>query len=109
MLNSRKNKKLARNGLITALDIGTTKIVAFIARPSGTSAEIIGIGHRISKGVRSGNIVDMDAIEACVVAAVEEWEAAQGSIRSKRREANYMTTRLWPGSWPTCGLTGNAY
>ena len=48
-------------------------------------------------------------VAGSVVVAVEEWAAAQGSIRSKRREANYMTTRLWPGSWPTCGLTGNAY
>ena len=48
-------------------------------------------------------------VAGSVEVAVEEWAAAQGSIRSKRREANYMTTRLWPGSWPTCGLTGNAY
>ena len=39
MFNSRKNNKPARNGLITALDIGTTKIVCFIARPTGTTAQ----------------------------------------------------------------------
>ena len=83
MLTPRNNKKPARSGLITALDIGTTKIVCFIARPSGTSAEIIGIGHRISKGVRAGNIVDMDAIEACVVAAVEDAEQlAEENVRA---------------------------
>jgi cell division protein FtsA len=78
----RKYNNTPRSGLITALDIGTTKIVCFVARPTGTAAEIIGIGHRISKGVRNGNIIDMDAIEACVVAAVEDAEQlAEENVR----------------------------
>ncbi|MEE2761005.1 MAG: cell division protein FtsA, partial [Pseudomonadota bacterium] len=82
MFHHQNSKTQARSSLITALDIGTTKIVCFIARPSGTSAEIIGIGHRISKGVRSGNIIDMDAIEGCIVAAVEDAEQlAEENVR----------------------------
>ena len=82
MFHPQKTKSQARSSLITALDIGTTKIVCFIARPLGTSAEIIGIGHRISKGVRSGNIIDMGAIEACIVAAVEDAEQlAEENVR----------------------------
>tara|TARA_B100000315_G_scaffold205112_1_gene198742 strand:+ start:14 stop:1297 length:1284 start_codon:yes stop_codon:yes gene_type:complete len=79
---SRKNKNAARSGLITALDIGTTKIVCFIARPSGATAEVIGIGHQISKGVRGGNIIDMETIESCVAATVEDAEQlAEENVR----------------------------
>ncbi|NQV57366.1 MAG: cell division protein FtsA [Rhodospirillales bacterium] len=70
-----KHRDGARNGLIAALDIGTTKIACFIARPDENgSAEVIGIGHQISKGVRNGNIVDMDAVEAAITATVEDAE-----------------------------------
>lgn len=68
-----------RGGLIAALDIGSTKVACFIARPQedGT-AEVIGIGHQISEGVRNGNVTDMDAVEASVRATVEAAEHMAG-------------------------------
>ncbi len=78
---SRTKKKL-RNGLVAALDVGSTKIACFVAKldptPSGASARVVGIGHQISKGVRSGVIVDMDAAEAAILNAVSAAEQMAG-------------------------------
>jgi cell division protein FtsA len=61
--------------LIAALDIGSSKIACLIARPfdDGT-LEVIGVGHQVSKGMRSGNIVDMGALELGVSATIETAE-----------------------------------
>ena len=79
IIRKKKMKNGAKNGLITALDIGTTKVACFIARPeeNGT-AEVIGVGHQISHGVRNGTIVDMDAVEASVRTTVEAAEQMAG-------------------------------
>ena len=53
-----------RNGVIAALDIGTTKVVCFIARVDGQGLRVVGIGHQPAQGMRSGNIVDMEAADA---------------------------------------------
>ncbi len=68
-----------RNGLIAALDIGSSKICCFIARV-GTDgrASIAGIGHQASKGVRNGAIINMDAAEASIRATVETAEEMAG-------------------------------
>ena len=68
-----------RNGAIAALDVGTTKICCFIARadPSGT-VRVVGIGHQVSKGVRAGAVVDMEAAEHSIRAAVEAAEKMAG-------------------------------
>ena len=73
---------IKRNGVITALDIGTTKICCLIAkeRPERTGGGpcIIGIGHQISNGLRNGAIVDLDRAEASVRATVEAAEQMAG-------------------------------
>jgi cell division protein FtsA len=74
----------ARNGLIGALDIGTTKICCLIARTGGPQGfRIVGIGHHESEGIRSGSFVDLDAAEAAIRATVEAAERMAGdNIRS---------------------------
>lgn len=68
-----------KNGLVGALDIGTTNVTCLIARQDGTRPpRIIGIGHHVSKGVRHGAIVDMDQAEAAVRAAVGAAEEMAG-------------------------------
>jgi cell division protein FtsA len=67
-----------RNGLIAALDIGTTKICCFIARVAGGKPRVIGIGHQISRGVRNGTIIDLDAAGASIVNAVHAAEKMAG-------------------------------
>ncbi|MBC8338127.1 MAG: cell division protein FtsA [Rhodospirillales bacterium] len=77
--------KRVRNGLVAALDVGTNKVCCLIARhepAAGTAPEdglkIIGIGHQVSRGLRSGTIVDLDETEASIRAAVEAAEQMAG-------------------------------
>ncbi len=66
---------MARNTVIGALDIGSSKICCFIATHDGESGpRVIGIGHQASRGVRAGGIVDMTAAEESILAAVHTAE-----------------------------------
>ena len=61
--------------LITALDIGSSKVCALIAQPTeGGELEVLGTGQRESRGVRRGYIADMAATEAAIREAVEQAE-----------------------------------
>ena len=78
MKNNGTNSKV-RNGLVAALDIGSTKVVCFIARTGGdTGLQIIGMGHQLSRGIRSGTIVDMEAAADSIRATVEAAEQMAG-------------------------------
>ncbi|MCW2351224.1 MULTISPECIES: cell division protein FtsA [unclassified Sphingobium] len=71
----------ARNdGLITAIDIGTWKVSALIARKQedGTLA-VLGTGQRESRGVRRGFVVDMERTELAVRETVEQAEKVAGT------------------------------
>ncbi|MBI1210632.1 MAG: cell division protein FtsA [Alphaproteobacteria bacterium] len=71
-------------GIIGALDVGSTKVACFIvkadnSRISGQSnLRVLGIGHQVSRGVRAGTVVDMDAAEEAIRAAVEQAEDMAG-------------------------------
>lgn len=72
-----------RNGLIAALDVGTSKICCFVARvdpPNGEAARprIIGMGHQVSQGLRNGVVVDMAAAERSILDAVHVAEKMAG-------------------------------
>ena len=78
-------QKRVRNGLVAALDVGTTKVCCLIARldqNAGPAPEdglkIIGIGHQVSKGLRSGAIVDLEETETSIRATVEAAEQMAG-------------------------------
>lgn len=72
-------KPRPRNGLIAALDVGTSKVCCFIARVQDEGAiKIIGIGHQLSRGMRAGLVVDMEAAESQVRQAVEAAEDMAG-------------------------------
>ncbi len=71
----------ARNdGLITAIDIGTWKVSALIARKQedGTLA-VLGTGQRESRGVRRGFVIDMERTELAVRETVEQAEKVAGT------------------------------
>jgi cell division protein FtsA len=69
----------ARNGLVAALDIGTTKVCCLIARAGGGEpTRVLGIGHHASQGVRHGTLVDLDAAEATIRITVEAAERMAG-------------------------------
>lgn len=62
-------------GSIGVLDIGSTKVVCFIARmETDGTMRVTGIGHQVSRGIRSGHIVDFIEAETSVVAAVHAAE-----------------------------------
>ena len=67
-----------RNGVIAALDIGTSKVVCFVARVDGQGLRVVGIGHQPAQGMRSGNIVDMEAATRAISSAVSTAEEMCG-------------------------------
>jgi cell division protein FtsA len=70
-------------GLVAALDIGTTKVCCFIARTEPEGAKVIGIGHQVSRGVRNGIIVDLDAAAQSILNAVHAAEQMAGETISE--------------------------
>jgi cell division protein FtsA len=78
-------KKLAARprGTIGVVDIGTTKVCCFIARNNGGEPQIIGIGHQVSRGVKSGVVVDIEAASHSILAAVHAAEQMAGETLSE--------------------------
>jgi cell division protein FtsA len=59
------------SNLVTVVDVGDTKIVCLIAKASHTGEiSIIGAGHQISEGFKSGTITDMKALRSSIIAAI---------------------------------------
>ena len=77
-LRPKKGAPRPRGGILAALDIGTGKVCCFIARAGAAGPQIIGIGHQLSRGVRNGVIVDLDAASASVLSAIHAAEQMAG-------------------------------
>ena len=76
----KRLKSKPRGELVAALDIGTTKIVCFIARIDDAGEPRI---HRdrppgLERGLRAGAIVDMEAAETAIAHAVHAAEQMAG-------------------------------
>lgn len=71
-----KNKTRPKGSLIAALDLGSSKIACFVGRVTDDygATEIIGIGHQASRGIKSGTIIDPEAAEGAIRAAVHSAE-----------------------------------
>lgn len=66
--------------MITALDIGSTKICCFIAElGENDRARVIGIAHHASQGIKSGAIVNMEDAQNAVIGAVNAAEQMAGT------------------------------
>jgi cell division protein FtsA len=66
--------------LVTALDIGSSKVCALIAEPQEDgNLRILGSGQRQSQGVRRGFIADMEKSEVAIREAVEQAERIAGT------------------------------
>lgn len=75
----RRTRITPRNGLLAALDLGSSKSCCFIAKLGDDGrVRIVGIGHQLSRGVRGGAIVDMEAAEAAIRATVHAAEQMAG-------------------------------
>lgn len=86
---------MGRQGIIAALDVGTTKVSCFIAKidvprsgrtpdrtgplPAGM-VRIIGVGNQMSQGLRNGTVVDMAAAETTIKRAIDSAERQAGEV-----------------------------
>lgn len=67
--------KAKRTGLIAALDVGTTKVACFIAHADDDgSLRVLGVGHHRSRGMRAGQVANMEELEVSIRAAVDAAE-----------------------------------
>lgn len=76
--------KKVKASTVAVLDIGSSKIVCFIAKidPFGRM-NIVGIGHNVSQGIKAGRITDIKAAENAIAQAIESAEKmANETIRS---------------------------
>jgi cell division protein FtsA len=88
-LGSQNNGPAGRSGIVTVLDVGSSKVCCVIARLKPREegpilrgrtheVQVIGIGHQKSHGVKSGVIVDLDRAEHAVRLAVDAAERMAG-------------------------------
>ena len=75
MFKKNKPRTKGRGGLITAVDVGTTKVACAIAHVDEMGKiQIRGYGLQESHGLKAGVVVDMDAVENSLVHAVHAAE-----------------------------------
>ena len=78
-----------RSGVITVLDVGSSKVCCVVAKlkPQDGShvlkgrthrAQVIGIGHQKSQGVKSGVVIELDRAEQAIRLAVDAAERMAG-------------------------------
>jgi cell division protein FtsA len=77
-MKSRRPPLRPRGSVFAALDIGTTKISCLIARLEADEPRIVGVGHQVSRGLKSGTIVDLEAAGAALRAAAHAAEEMAG-------------------------------
>ncbi len=74
-----KEPRTTRSGTVAALDIGSSKIVCFIARAEPNNPpRVIGIGHQLAEGMRHGSIANMESLQRSISAAVATAEQMAG-------------------------------
>ncbi len=89
LLGGQKDASARRSGIVTVLDVGSSKVCCVVAKlkPAPESqllrgrthqAKVIGIGHQKSQGVKSGVVVDLDRAEHAVRLAVDAAERMAG-------------------------------
>ena len=70
-----RRKRGARSGVFGVLDIGSTKVVCVIARiENDGEPRVLGFGWQRSRGIKGGNIVDIEEAEKSIRAAVGQAE-----------------------------------
>jgi cell division protein FtsA len=88
-LGSEMGAASKRSGIVTVLDVGSSKVCCIIARlrPCEESPhlrgrthriQVIGIGHQKSRGIKSGVVVDLDKAEQAIRLAVDAAERMAG-------------------------------
>lgn len=102
-----RRRRGARNGIYGVLDIGTTKVVCLIARVEGDGEpRVLGFGWQRGRGVKGGNIVDLDEAERAIRAAVgQAEEMADTQLRGAivNLSCGQPESRLLHIQWPIGG------
>ncbi len=95
------SKSKMRNGMIAALDVGTSKVCCFIAHvEDGGALRIAGIGFHEARGLRAGAVVDMEAAEESILAAVHHAEQmADETIREVTLSLSSGRRNPAPSPW----------
>lgn len=74
-----RNSAPTRHGPLAVLDIGTTKVVCLIADVTEDGQfSIIGVGHQLARGIKSGVITDIVEAGTSITAAVHAAEQMAG-------------------------------
>ena len=70
---------MARENIVAALDVGSTKVCCFIARALEEGRfDVIGIGDRASRGILEGAVVDIHAAGQAIATAISHAERMAG-------------------------------
>ncbi len=70
---------MSKNGIITGLDIGTTKIGVVVAEPTESdSFRILGVGNAPSEGLKKGVVVNLETAVESVRKALDDAELITG-------------------------------
>src|ERR1041385_3521570 len=64
----------ARNGIVVALDVGSSKVACIIGRAEQGGIQVLGSALHESLGIRSGAVSNLDAAERSIRAAVDAAE-----------------------------------
>ncbi len=67
---------MAKEQIVVGLEIGTSKVAAVVGDVRPDEFHILGVGLTPSRGVRKGEVVDMETAARCVREALAEAEAA---------------------------------
>lgn len=78
-LKPGSQRSLGRQETLGVLDVGSTKMCCLIGhnRP-GSGVELLGASYQLAEGLKAGEIVDVEAVEASVLAVVHEAEQQAG-------------------------------
>ncbi len=74
-----RDRLQGRSPVVAALDVGSSKVTCLIARRAdmeGGVVRVCGAGVAVARGVKSGAVTDMDALERSIRLAVEQAERA---------------------------------
>ncbi len=114
-----KKIPIQRKELFAALDIGSSKVCCAIAKLENRnsleeggallpSLRVIGIGYQVSKGIKAGAIIDLEALEDSILTAVQSAEQAARqnidgvyvSLPASLTQSHILQTELQVGGNP---------
>ncbi len=78
-LKGNEERPFVRQDIVGVLDIGSTKMCCLIGRNRpGAELELLGASYQLAEGLKAGEIVDVEAVEASILAVVHEAEQQAG-------------------------------